>query len=269
MKKDNQRRCKVCSSESNLYDVVDFGKFCTQDDYYQYGLTGIPVYYVKCNNCKLIFTDLIDKKTHNEISELIYNKEYIKFDPDYIEARLISNAQFINRFMGSKKKLIRGLDYGGGNGLTASLLSTQGWSYKSCDPISNPIAPSTDFGNFNLISAFEVFEHIPDPIHGMSHLASYAADDCLLIVGTQVTDGQVKNSRLDWWYAGPRNGHVTLHSKSSLELLFNKHSFKYIQIDPSLHLGIRGTPPLPKQVANKTYNLFFSAARKALIKFIG
>jgi hypothetical protein len=240
--------CKICGGDSHLFDVVDFAKFCDQSDYYSFGLSGIPVYYRKCQDCELIFTAAFDHLDKQGFSELVYNSDYVKFDPDYVEKRPSQNADFLADFLGPIKASVRGLDYGSGNGLTAAILSERGWSFSACDPISNPVAVSESFGNFNVISAIEVFEHIPFPVSGMEDLLSYAADDCLLIIGTLATDNQVTGSRLDWWYAGPRNGHITLHSKASLRLLFNRYGFSYYSPNNSLHVGVRGNPPDPRFV---------------------
>jgi hypothetical protein len=241
--------CKICGSESHLFDVVDFKKFCSQSDYYARGLSGIPIYYRKCESCSLIFTTCLDELDKEGFSELVYNEDYVQYDPDYVEARPTQNADFLNEFLAPVKSSVKGLDYGSGNGLTASLLAGKGWNYHACDPISNPVEPSEDFSGFNIISAIEVFEHIPFPMAGMEDLLRYAADDCLLIICTQASDNQVNKSRLDWWYAGPRNGHITLHSKTSLRLLFNRYGFSYSSPNSSLHLGIRGTPPDPTAVS--------------------
>lgn len=240
--------CKICGSDAYLFDVVDLNKFCSQTDYYSSGLSGIPIYYRKCGSCGLVFTTSFDALDKQGFAELVYNDDYVKYDPDYVEKRPKQNAEFLDEFLAPIKPSVKGLDYGSGNGLTASTLTGKGWNFHACDPISNPVQPSKDFGNFNVITAIEVFEHIPFPISGMEDLLRYAANDCLLIVGTQVTDGQMNNSRLDWWYAGPRNGHVTLHSRTSLGLLFARYGFSYYSPSSSLHIGVRGTPPDPRFV---------------------
>jgi hypothetical protein len=235
--------CKICGSDSHLFDVVDFKKFCSQGDYYATGLSGIPIYYRKCESCGLIFTTGLDELDKEGFSEFVYNDDYVKYDPEYAEIRPRQNADFLDEFLAPVKSSVKALDYGSGNGLTASILASKGWNFHACDPISNPVEPSQDFSSFNVISAIEVFEHIPHPILGMEDMLRYAAADCLLIICTQATDDQLTSRRLDWWYAGPRNGHITLHSKASLRLLFNKYGFSYSSKNGSVHLGIRGSPP--------------------------
>jgi hypothetical protein len=238
--------CKVCGSLSYLFDVVDFNKFCNQRDYYSDGLSGVPVYYRKCESCGLVFTTVFDALEKVAFAQHIYNDRYVIYDPDYMQVRPRQNAEFLANFLQPIKYFVKGLDYGGGNGLTASLLVNEGWNFSSCDPITNHVSPSEDFGNFNVITAIEVFEHIPFPKVGMEDLLSYAATDCLLIVGTLTSDNQMTDGRLNWWYAGPRNGHITLHSQNSLRVLFARYGFSYCARSSSLHIGIRGEPPDPR-----------------------
>jgi len=239
------RPCKICDSAAHLFDVVDFKKFCSQGDYYATGLSGIPIYYRKCESCGLIFTTGLDELDKEGFSEFVYNDDYVKYDPEYVEIRPRQNADFLDEFLSPLKSSVKALDYGSGNGLTASILASKGWNFHACDPISNPVEPSKDFSGFNVISAIEVFEHIPHPILGMEDMLRYAAADCLLIICTQATDDQLTNRRLDWWYAAPRNGHITLHSKTSLRLLFDKYGFAYSSSNNYLHIGIRGNPSDP------------------------
>lgn len=39
--------CKVCGGGTELFDVVDFNKTCSEEPYPN-GLKGIPIYYFKC-----------------------------------------------------------------------------------------------------------------------------------------------------------------------------------------------------------------------------
>lgn len=244
----NPVTCKVCTGQAFLFDVVDFNKFCSHNEYYSDGLSGVPIYFRKCEECGLIFSSSFDSLDIDGFSELIYNSDYIKYDPEYLDVRPLQNASFLDSFLQSIKPYVKGLDYGGGNGLAAATLVQNGWNFLSCDPIASPVPATGDFQNFNVISAIEVFEHIPFPKNGMIDMMSYAAQDCLIIIGTQTTDSQVKSSRLDWWYAAPRNGHITLHSNASLRILFHEHGFSYHPLNSGLHIGIRGSHPYAKHL---------------------
>ena len=72
-----------------------------------------------------------------------------------------SNFEFLVKTFGVNPDQINHLDYGGGNGLLSNFLSDKGWTSKSYDPFPKSQALIEGLGTFNLITAFEVFEHVP------------------------------------------------------------------------------------------------------------
>jgi hypothetical protein len=137
------------------------------------------------------------------------------------------------------------VDYGGGNGLLSGALRMLGMDSTSYDPFhgENPSPPE---GKFNFISAIEVFEHASRIDRLMDQLAALAADDCAIVFSTLLSDGKVNEvQRLQWWYAAPRNGHVSLFSRRSLDILSQRWGFKFgsfAAADASLHAFWRGAP---------------------------
>jgi 2-polyprenyl-6-hydroxyphenyl methylase/3-demethylubiquinone-9 3-methyltransferase len=262
IEKTNPIKCKVCGHEAFLFDVVDFNKFCNKENYYSDGLIGIPIYYRKCSICNLIFSNDFDDFSLNDFVKIIYNNDYIKYDPEYLEKRPFENAVFLESFLSPIKQFVKGLDYGGGNGLTASILNRNGWNFTYCDPISHPVSNSKFFSNFNTISSIEVFEHIPFPDKGMEEMLDYASNDCLLIIGTLINNKQLNRNNLDWWYASPRNGHITLFSKESLRFLFEKYGFSYFMLNDHMHIGIRGSHPITNFFDIQNNNSYFNKASR-------
>ena len=59
-------------------------------------------------------------------------------------------------------KELRHLDYGGGRGLLSDLLREKGWRSESYDPFVDRSVSLQDLGPFDLVTAYEVFEHVPD-----------------------------------------------------------------------------------------------------------
>jgi 2-polyprenyl-3-methyl-5-hydroxy-6-metoxy-1,4-benzoquinol methylase len=91
-------------------------------------------------------------------------------------------------------------------------------------------------GKFDLITAFEVFEHVPDVDMLMSDLRALLAPGGIVLFSTLLSDGQIlQNRRLDWWYASPRNGHISLFSRASLVLLAKRHGYTYGDMNYLFH----------------------------------
>jgi len=100
---------------------------------------------------------------------------------------------------------------------------------------------------------YEVFEHVPDPDSLMKNLVSLMADDAVVLFSTLVSDNQIApNARLTWWYASPRNGHISLFSKKSLILLGNRYGLHYASNNNNLHCFFKQPPSWFGEFINKT-----------------
>ncbi|MCZ8257624.1 MAG: class I SAM-dependent methyltransferase [Polaromonas sp.] len=237
-------RCKICDSDATLFDLVDFNKSC-HPSLYPSGLRMIPVAYRICSRCRFVFTDFCDGFSDEQWREWIYNDEYVKVDPEYTSIRPLGNAREVFSFFGGHRKGVLALDYGAGNGLTASLMRRGGWTYDSFDPFGHTDMPDSRAGHYNFCSAFEVFEHSPDPAGSLEDIVhKMNPDNFVLYIGTAAHDGIVsERSRLAWWYAAPRNGHISLYSRESLRLLARRFDLDYHPVDilRGTHLLTRGT----------------------------
>jgi 2-polyprenyl-6-hydroxyphenyl methylase/3-demethylubiquinone-9 3-methyltransferase len=122
-----QTPCKCCAATASLYGVVDFHKNCEMVRRQVLELSGIPIYYYRCPNCRFIFTTAFDHFTDEDFRRCIYNDDYVRVDPDYLQRRPRANANFLCRLLAGPKPN-RILDYGGGNGLLAEVLRAGGFA---------------------------------------------------------------------------------------------------------------------------------------------
>ncbi|SGZ90176.1 HlpA protein [Bathymodiolus thermophilus thioautotrophic gill symbiont] len=179
----------------------------------------------------------------DDFSKKIYNDEYINIDPDSLKTRPEENANNINQFFLEKKKEIRHLDYGGGNGLLSDLLTKQGWDSSSYDPFVNRDVNIKNLKKFDLITAFEVFEHVPDVDNLMLELSTLIKEDGIVLFSTLLSDGNLeKNKRINWWYVSPRNGHISVFSKNSLAILAKNHQFNTNSFSAGFHILFKQIP---------------------------
>lgn len=240
--------CPVCLHESHLFDVVDFNKSCEEQRGKFLPLSGKSVYYASCPNCLHCFCPEIINWSKDLFSELIYNSNYIDIDPDYIEKRPNTHSVILEKTFGTHKKTIRHLDYGGGNGSLSHILKKKEWNSSFYEPFSdsNYQLPSE---KFNLITSFEVFEHVPDPHKLMHDLNQLTAEDGIIFFTTLLSDKNIiTNNRLSWWYASPRNGHINLFSKKSLNQLANQYDYQLFSFSDGLHLMLKSVPAWAKHL---------------------
>jgi 2-polyprenyl-6-hydroxyphenyl methylase/3-demethylubiquinone-9 3-methyltransferase len=208
-------------------------------------LSGVPIYYYRCPQCRFIFTTAFDHFTKEDFRRHIYNDEYHQVDPDYRQVRPQANASFLRRlFAGSQPERI--LEYGGGNGQLANLLLASGFAQvDTYDPfvLEHSARPEQ---RYDCIVSFEVAEHSTDPVHTISDMNELVADPGLILFSTLLQPSDIDQQQLSWWYAGPRNGHVSLYSRASLEALARRHGFTLGSFNDGLHVFYRDIPEFAK-----------------------
>lgn len=234
--------CPVCSKPAQLYDVVDFNKSCEESNGTFLPLSGVPVYYALCPHCGFLFAPEFLEWSREDFLTRIYNDDYVTVDPDFQNARPQSSAKMLIEMFGANKDQFSHLDFGGGDGQLSRLLRAEGWDSTSYDPFFDPAA-SLDGRKFDLITAVEVFEHAPRPHEMMKQLLSAAHEGTFIYFSTFTHDRSVmKNGRIDWWYIAPRNGHVSIFSKHSLDLMGRMYGYQWGTFTDYLHCYCKAVP---------------------------
>jgi SAM-dependent methyltransferase len=205
-------------------------------------LSGIPVYYRQCGACGFVFTDQFDRWSSAEFLAHIYNERYRDVDPDSVDLRPRSNATLIAQQFGAHRDRLSCLDFGGGDGTLARLLREFGFpAALSYDPFT-PGADALPTARFDLVTAFEVLEHVPDPKRTLAALANLVADDGMVLFSTLVLPADFASHGVNWWYVAPRNGHISLYARRSLALLWQALGFTFGSFNDNLHVAWRRVP---------------------------
>ncbi len=162
--------------------------------------------YNLCPNCKCCFTlDESTPETHNQGSE-VRNE-----DPVNLE-----RIRRIRHFTKGTKLL----DFGCGNGQFLNLARKQGFKASGID--QNTELTIEDYSNqkFDVINCVEVIEHLISPREIVDHFHRVLKPGGIVYLESSFTDhlGNLANSG----YVNPEIGHVLVHSRKSLEMLFDK-----------------------------------------------
>lgn len=129
------------------------------------------------------------------------------------------------------KKQNKFLDYGGGYGLFVRLMRDKGYDfYRSDKYCVNLFANYFDCDDldsrerFDLLTAFEVFEHISDPIKELEIMADFSEH---IFFSTELLPA--KESEISqWWYISPEIGqHISFYSKETLQYLAKRFGYNY------------------------------------------
>ena len=151
-------------------------------------------------------------------------------------------AAAVTEALGAAKAELDILDYGGGNGRFAELMRAADFRCETYDPFS-PAFRARPTRRFNLITCFETLEHMPDPVAGAADIVSLLADDAAILFATLAQPADFAAVGLGWWYIGPRNGHVTLHSRESLGRLWGRFGLRVTSFSDNTHLAAREPTP--------------------------
>ncbi len=228
--------CKICNNPANI--------IFTKKVLHKY-----DVQYHQCGTCYFIQTD--DPFWLDEA----YNSAINSSDIGLISRNLVFTEEVtmlfrLSGFDANKKYL----DYGAGYGMFVRMMRDNGynfyWSDDYCDNmytrkfIANELPVNEQ--KFEIVTEFEVFEHLPDPIKEIEKILN--CSDSILF-STELTKGNNTEEINNWWYIAPEHGqHVAFYNKKTLQYLANKFGLN-LYTRKNLHFLTK------KKIANWKYVL--------------
>lgn len=226
--------------------MVDFNKSCEIDKGLALPLAGVAIWYYRCTSCGFLFTSVFDEFSPEDWRKWVYNEGYLQVDPDYSGARAEANAPLVRSIAGQLSltdpqlaAILMGrrrlLDYGSGTGALTALLSDLPVECAAWDPFGGQERPE---GPFDLVTAFEVFELTPVPVQTAKDALGFVRPGGALLFSTLTCD-ELPVQKTDWWYLAPRNGHVSIHSTRSLDILFGVLGWNVQHLTPNMHIAMR------------------------------
>jgi SAM-dependent methyltransferase len=234
--------CKICGNGAPLYGVVDMHRPCQIGGVFAPTLSGVPIYYRRCDNCGFLFTDAFDDWSQDDFRTHIYNDLYFAFDPHYANSRPSGNAATVAKLWARHKTDMRVLDFGGGGDTFCAELRASGFREAiTYDPIVPEHANRLD-GKFDLVTCFETLEHLPDPLESIERIIECVAEPGAILYSTLTQPTDFDKYGLSWWYVGPRNGHISIFTRESLSVAWNRFGYTNASFDDNLHMAFRTLP---------------------------
>jgi hypothetical protein len=132
------------------------------------------------------------------------------------------------------------LDYAGGYGLFTRLMRDKGFNFYNTDKFCQnlfaeyfdlvDLSPDT---KFELVTAFEVFEHLTNPIEEIKEIFKFSDN---LLFTTELQPPQLADVN-NWWYIAPETGqHIAFYNVESLTYIAKKLGYNFYTDGNFLHL---------------------------------
>ena len=133
----------------------------------------------------------------------------------------------------------RFLDFAGGYGLFVRLMRDSGFDFKWHDRYCTNLFAGgfavdlENVANYDLVTAFELFEHLVDPVAGLNEILTKSRN---ILFTTNILPEPTPKSG-DWWYYGLEHGqHVSFYTKKSLEILAAQNGLNFYTNGATVHL---------------------------------
>ena len=200
--------CKICDSQTTLVFNADIlGKYSAG--------------YFRCKSCGFMQTEdpyWLSESYASAINEI---------DLGPVNRALTGSKIVEGVILSMFDKEAKFIDYGAGYGLLVRIMRDLGfdfyWHDKYCDNIFAKHFVANRETRFELLTAFEVFEHLVDPLSEIKAMLAFSNN---LLFSTQLVPNEVQNVS-DWWYFAPEHGqHVAFYTVEALQVIskvFNLH----------------------------------------------
>jgi hypothetical protein len=208
----SQLACKICGAASRLFDeAIVLRKHTAR--------------YFRCVECGFLQTEephWIDEAYSSAIAGQDVG----------IMARNLTNGHVASAVLNLLfPQVSEAVDFGAGHGIFVRLMRDRGfnflWSdrYATNDYARGFEAPAGK--RFDFLTAFEVLEHLPDPISDVSRLMELSDN---VFVSTALVPSPPPRIN-EWWYYMPGSGqHISFYTKESLQSLaarFHRHLLSF------------------------------------------
>ena len=240
-------KCNTC--ESSLFEPFD-DVSCNW--------SGIPLKVVKCKNCQLVFLNprpdkslgkaYFDKAYANEKG--FENIEYYR-DDEYIFNRNETRFSIVKNLQTTNKKI---LDFGAGQAHFLELCRQNGWTVSGVEQSPEAIKSASQRFNieldpdltnlseasFDVITLWDVIEHLESPKELLLVLTKYLKKDGYLIIETSDIDSYdyiINRKKWSYWHLD----HYFYYSKSTLSHLLKSIDLELVNSDELLQNNSKGT----------------------------
>ncbi|MDG1050844.1 MAG: class I SAM-dependent methyltransferase [Planctomycetota bacterium] len=254
-------RCPLCAQEAAPAGSTDFNK--SGADIFagtrQFPVSEERVHFDRCGSCGFMFTEFFNGWDESDFKRRVYNQAYVRADPPFAGERPARLADYLAATLEGVLGQVSLLDFGAGDGRMVALLRERGLVKGSVfDPYH---AESARPGQpFDVVTAFEVVEHVVDQRALFEELEALTAPRGVLVLSTLLQPADIEVQGASWWYACPRNGHLGFHTAASLSEALRRVGLELLSLSEELHVAFRSPGELLAAFRRSDHDLAVSGA---------
>ncbi|HEU0294629.1 MAG TPA: class I SAM-dependent methyltransferase [Anaerolineales bacterium] len=238
-------KCKICNFPSSPFGEAKI-------------LNKHLAHYFRCENCGFIHAE-----TPYWLEEA-YSKAITKSDIGMLGRNLEMMRATKNLILMCFDPASRFIDYGGGYGVFVRLMRDEGFDFYRHDPLCENLFAvgfeAQSDTDYELLTAWEVFEHLVDPLAEIEKMLGYSNN----IFFSTILLPQYPKPLDEWWYYGLEHGqHVSFYSRETLQFIAQKYDLGLVYSDGTTHL--MGTKPIHPLKLSLTFGRYFSLFRRILL----
>lgn len=214
----SQPSCPVCGSELSHFDTATV-------------MSSYEAVYHRCGACGLVAT--LETPWLEEAYKNAIHDADVGLLRRARRSRLLTSA--VLRFEGLRHGSF--LDWAAGYGVFTQEMREHGFDFWQHDDYAEAVM-ARDYADdgrqrYDLVTAFEVVEHLADPVRELEAVASRT--DRVLLSTCLLPEPAPKVA--DWWYYLPEVGqHITFHTTTSLRLVAEALGFQLTSNGVNWHL---------------------------------
>ncbi len=198
--------CKICQSPTEkLFEKRLLGKY--------------EVDYFRCARCGFIQTEdpyWLEESYESAVADL---------DLGPVNRAVLGSQAVENLILAGFDANSKYVDWGGGYGIFTRLMRDRGfdfyWKDIYCPNLFAKEFVASEGERYELLTAFEVFEHLPDPLGEIETMLAYSRNIFFttLLVPPDLTD--------QWWYLLPETGqHIAFYTPEALAVVADRFGLK-------------------------------------------
>jgi len=214
-------KCKICSSDTSAFGSATL-------------LNKYDVHYYRCDHCGFVQTEA--PYWLEEAYQTAVARSDVGLVRRNVTFAVVSRA--IISFLFDLKAAF--VDYGGGYGLFVRLMRDAGfdfyWIDKYCPNLfakGFEAHPGSGEGRYELLTAFEVFEHMVHPLEEIEQMLRLSKN---ILFSTELIPREEPKPG-EWWYYAPEDGqHISFFTLDSLAAIGKKFRMNLYSNGRTLHL---------------------------------